>query len=637
MAEHRQPPLHAENGIISPGSSTIHAHTPPAPPPTSAAAQQAQGLPCYIQPLPASLSPADIEYLTKKGALTLPDNELQCELLRKYLQYIHPLMPVLDLAAFLSPIARCDGSSLVSLLIFQAAMFASVAFIDLEYLTARGYPNRRAARSIFFDRARLLYDLNCETNRVAILQALLLMTYWYEKPEDEKETWHWTGIALSQAQIQGIHRNPDGFNITPEMKSLRKRIWWSLFVRDRLLALGIRRPARVRSGDFDVPMLTLEDCEMAPFDDGLLGYLGPLPVATDPPNKRSIYLCFIELAKLCVHIGDILFTQYSILSNPSFGAEENVAMMVIPRKSAEQMQELAKSDLRLEDWLDNLDPACRYKVGESQAEGEQNGSYLVLRLHQAMLYMIYLTATAILHRPRALQSSPDPGDNGVHMRLSRKKVTQAAAGITEVVHDLYKENQLRFACTSTVPALISSTLIHLVDIRSSREEARYTSIGRFYQCWQALQYLRDMYASAEHATWFLEAVIQKANVNIPMLMLKPRTERFPAKLSTAPVDPQGLESRVSALAGANSLTGAFGGRYAPVAGANTDVVGQTVSSPAWASPVHFIPGAQDSFAQLQMEDVMPGDLPSASWGGFDTEDNILDALLRFNTDPSCVL
>lgn len=545
-------------------------------------------------------------------------------------------MPVLDLAAFLSPISRCDGSELVSLLIFQAVMFASIAFIDLEYLTVRGYPNRRAARSIFFDRARLLYDLNCETDRVAILQALLLMTYWYEKPEDEKETWHWTGIALSQAQIQGIHRNPDGFNITPEMKSLRKRIWWSLFVRDRLLALGIRRPARVRSGDFDVPMLTLEDCEMASFDDSLLSYLGPLPVATDASAKRSIYLCFIELAKLCVHIGDILFTQYSILSNPTFGAEENVAMMVIPRKSVEQMQEMEKADFHLEDWLQNLDPACQYKIGKSQDERDRNGSYMILRLHQAMLYMIYLTTTAVLHRPRALQSDPGPGDNRVNMRLSRRKVTHAAASITEVVRDLYQENQLRFASTSTVPALISSTLIHLVDIRSSRDEARYISIGRFYQCWQALQYLRDMYASAEHATWFLEAVIQKSKVNIPMFMLKRGIERLPSALANAPAGLQGLESAGSAVAGANSPKGAFGSRNGPTAGPNIDVGGQIMGSPAWASPARFQTSAQDSFPQLEMDDIMPGDLPSGAWAEFDTEDSILEALLRFNTDPSQV-
>jgi hypothetical protein len=595
----------------------------------------------YIKPLSEDLKPEDIEYLAKKGALTIPDDEFQRELIRTYLQYIHPLMPVLDLMAFLNPVTRRDGS-VVSLLIFQAVTFASVAFVDLEYLTVRGYSSRRAARSIFFDRVRLLYDLNCETDRIAILQALLLMTYWYERPEDEKETWHWTGIALSQAQIQGIHRNPDGFNITPAMKSLRKRIWWSLFVRDRLLALGIRRPARVRPGDFDVPMLTLEDCEMEPFDDCVQSFLAPMPSAQDPPRSVKIYSCFLELAKLCVHIGDILFTQYTILSNPSCGTEENIALMVMPQESDEQRQAMEEIDLKLEDWQRSLDPGCRYIVGQSHTAE----SYRVLSLHQAMLHMMYLTAMAILHRPRALASGSTLTDSEVPVRLSKDKVTFAAAGITEVVHDLYHDNQLRFASTSTIPALISATLIHLIDIPSSRDEVRYACIGRFYQCWQALQYLRDMYGSAEHALWFLEAVIQKAKVDIPMFMLKPRIERFPTKLGDAPYDSPGREPAGTSAMAANSLL--YENRYALTAAGNSNVVDQVRGNSTQASLPnaqsafalgHLTPGSfpESSFAHMQMDEAMPGHLPHEGWNGFDTEDNILAELVRFNADPYFVL
>ncbi|EXJ71211.1 uncharacterized protein A1O5_06205 [Cladophialophora psammophila CBS 110553] len=643
-----QPPPPVENRIISCRSSIaspVATTTDPSPPSVE---QQAQGLPSYIRPLSAHLKPEDIEYLTKKGALTVPDDQLQCELLRKYIQYVHGFMPILELSAFISPIARRDGSAPVSLLLLQAVMFVSVAFVDLEYLMARGYESRRSARKIFFERVRLLYDLDCETDRTALLQALLLMTYWYERPEDEKETWYWTGVALSQAQVLGIHRNPDYLDVSPAVKRLRKRIWWSCFIRDRLLALGIRRPARIRSDDFNVPMLTLDDFEMAPFNDDLLRYLGPLPMADDVPATRIMSIACIELAQLCVHIGNILFTQYSVLGNPTCGSEENMAMMVMPRKSAEQMNEMAKCDLNLRGWLQSLDPACRYKIGHppvgKEQENQQNASRRILRVHLALLYMIYLTATAVLHRPRALRPISNSVENRVDMLLSSDKVTDAAVGITEIMYDLYYANQLRYASTSTIPALVSATLIHLIDIRSCGEEARYTSIGRFYQCWQALQYLREMYASADHAVWFLEAVIQKANVHIPMLnvaplpanarpLLKPGGHRFPTRFTSASVDPPGVESAGPPVMSANKHTTSLNFGNTPTDTTNTDISGSTVCNPRQGFAMALPSSTGGCFLDPDMEDTINVDSHDGTWTEFDVEDDLLQALVQFDADP----
>jgi hypothetical protein len=64
-------------------------------------------------------------------------------------------MPLLDLKDFLDPIEKDDGSSPVSLLLFQAVMFAASAYIDMRFLHAQGFDNRKAARKLFFQRARV--------------------------------------------------------------------------------------------------------------------------------------------------------------------------------------------------------------------------------------------------------------------------------------------------------------------------------------------------------------------------------------------------------------------------------------------------------------------------------------------------
>lgn len=573
--------------------------------------QKGQGIPVYIQPLSARLKPVDIEYISKKGALAIPDDELQAELIRKYVECVYAFMPTLDLRAFLSPIVRRDAGAAVSLLVFQAVMFAGSAFIDIDYITSRGYPDRRSMRKEFFERTRLLYDQDCEHDRISRLQALLLMTYWHEKADDEKETWYWTGIALSLAQVLGMHRNPDYLDITPELKRVRKRIWWSCFVRDRLLAIGIRRPARIRMEDFDVPMLTLDDIAMEPLDDDILRYLAHLPIADDHPTKKSMALCFLELIQLCTHIGDILSTQYSTLGNPARGPEENVTMMVMPRRSPKQEREMGRCDRNLEDWLENLNLACRYNSNPK----EPSLSRRLLHLHQAQLYMIYLTAIEILHRPQALRSSSHSTETEINPSLSREHVTKAAARITQVVYDLQKGNQLRFASTSAIPALLSATLIHLIDIRYADQDSRYASIGRFYQCWQALQSLREIYASADYGVCFLEAVIQKTNIHIPML------SRYSFAASTEP-------SRKSGVPISQKVTNVA------VELQDLDSMSQLVaSSNPLMTPLTFPSGVVSSLSQSNTADATAVDLQDA-WTGIDTEENLLQALINFDTSPT---
>jgi hypothetical protein len=96
-------------------------------------------LPAYIKPLPSRFGNDDITYLQNKGALAVPDRELRNELLRSYAEYMHPFMPLLDLHRFVRIIDQNDGVQQVSLLLFQAVMFAGIATVELRFLEAAGH------------------------------------------------------------------------------------------------------------------------------------------------------------------------------------------------------------------------------------------------------------------------------------------------------------------------------------------------------------------------------------------------------------------------------------------------------------------------------------------------------------------
>ncbi len=98
----------------------------------------------------------DIQYLWKKGALTIPDVAFRNALLQAYVEYVYPYMPLIELHDFLRIVDRNDGETgKISLVLFQAVMFAGTAFVDKAYLTAAGYSTRKAARKAFYQKARV--------------------------------------------------------------------------------------------------------------------------------------------------------------------------------------------------------------------------------------------------------------------------------------------------------------------------------------------------------------------------------------------------------------------------------------------------------------------------------------------------
>lgn len=118
-------------------------------------------LPAFVRALPSKIATDDVNYLHIKGALTLPNITLQNALLKSYVEYVHPYMPLMDLHEFLSIVNRRDGlNGQTSLFLYQAVMFSATAFVDMKHLREAGYSTRKAARKAFFQKTRVRFTSN---------------------------------------------------------------------------------------------------------------------------------------------------------------------------------------------------------------------------------------------------------------------------------------------------------------------------------------------------------------------------------------------------------------------------------------------------------------------------------------------
>ncbi|OAP55591.1 hypothetical protein AYL99_10564 [Fonsecaea erecta] len=472
-------------------------------------------LPDFVKAISPQLSSDDIDYLVRKGALDVPQAELLDAIIRSYFQYFHWFMPLLDQHVLLS----CTGGHwrpgmpTISILVLQAVMFIGVTFVDEQHLHKGGFESRRAARRSFYERVRLLYELDVEENRIPIIQATLLMSFWNETPGDNKGGWHFLGIAISLALTIGLHRKQT-FSNPSVKKHLSKRIWWSCYMRDRMLALGMSRPLRINDVDFSTPLLELEDFELQNnTPDSVLHQV------LEPECQQSLAEMCITMAKLCVQIGMVINLHYSILPSDSYDhSVEDPTGRTTPilylRSEPRELELVRRCDQSLQGWFDNRPISAIFQPPRSKDIVE---SAAVVMAHQAFLQVCFCGTLSALHRPQVYLDKPD-AKNVIQREESRERsrsrveeATTEMAKINYHIHKLHLGYSLPpTAATLEIPILIT----HLKHIQSKENRNLETCLQSILYCVKVWEEMQDLYVGVDLVLKFAADLIKRANINM---------------------------------------------------------------------------------------------------------------------------
>jgi len=357
------------------------------------------------------------------------------------------------------------------------------------------------------------------------------MTYWSD-PENspQQDIWDWIGVCNTQAHSIGLNTDPASSDMDIQTRRLRTRIWWCMYSRDRLIAMGMRRPLQVNEGTSSVPMLRMEDFDFEPFSPSAVG-LFRCRQLEDVSHQKRLATMFIEKAKLCQCIGRVLFAQYAP-SQRQFGATDRTTVTLIPRQASES--EFTRCTQKLDSWLNSLPRDAQF-IPQSKTDfgdGED-----VLLLHGAMLRMLFHATTSALHRPWAALSK-DQSKSRIEMRnIARSKMHDAAAGITHIIQGLNQLNLTRFMPQSGVTVILPAAVAHLSNSMSDNPAVRESSISNFHRCIQVLHCLKDIYPAANIEFANLEAAtkMQSSNCNsntffqIMQYNFAPSTSPIPTK------------------------------------------------------------------------------------------------------------
>ncbi|KAH7029587.1 major facilitator superfamily domain-containing protein [Microdochium trichocladiopsis] len=279
------------------------------------------------------------------------DEELQQSFSETYWENCYAWCPVIDRERLFDDVANSQ------LLAYALALASS-------HIQPPLVPHEGPAT--YYKKARELLYGDEEPDKLTELRAIALFYWWAPRAPTiahRHSSWWWTSVIIRQAQQMSLHREPRPDHAIADQYelSLRRRVWWTAFARERLTALCQSKPCIIDPADCNILEPTLAD------------------FARDAGSQKKGSI-FIHWVRLCAIIGDIA------------KALSRTAQSSPPRPFPHDLRQ------RLIDWIQSLPPALQLPIGSARTVSFDRD------VHQ--LHLPYLTTIIVLHLQRSAHALP---------------------------------------------------------------------------------------------------------------------------------------------------------------------------------------------------------------------------------------
>ncbi|KAH6879525.1 fungal-specific transcription factor domain-containing protein [Thelonectria olida] len=440
----------------------------------------------------------DIAYLRGCGCTQLLPKPVLDELVRAFFLHVHPIVPLLDEAAFWDLYSgRCGiDAKKISLLVFQAILFASCNFITETVSESLGFSSPRSAAASFYKRAKLLHDFETESCPVDIAQAAILLTFWpghFGSAQTRPNT-AWLTVAITNAQSAQAHRMFDGFADSPYLristptKRCLRRLWWCCIFRDRSLALGLRRTVQIQAS---YPPLEQED------------FRGEMEASLvySSDTKQQLFQILVHVSKLFTLLTDLL--QMTSLSEDGLRRQHTM--------NSGHLCTLDECDAHLHSWYQEAVERFQNSVTE---KGPKEQPVL---LYTNLMFIYYFTSKLVLHRQEILIGLYLSGwAEGLPPTLHGKnlQVREAAIGLIEHLTEPAQRGFVHCFPISVVAFAAAPLTMHIIEAKllsSSPGQTKSTSNQlRLYTLIQVMRQHRPRAFAVEAMSSLIRRVVDIA-------------------------------------------------------------------------------------------------------------------------------
>lgn len=341
-----------------------------------------------------------------------------------FFRFVYPYFPILSKSEFYST-GSLSPSLLHTLpLSLLSAMYATaLPFMIYDDLLATTLVHSPPPAHQLLRISWISVTQELHTPRLATLQACLLLLQRAPTNRYTTDTpWKTSlvGWTVSLAQILGLTRECGDWTSIPSWEmSLRKRLWYAVYIMDKWASLGAGMPSHIRIEDWDVLPITDNDIEPPSQEQNQTAIPGFLE-----PEEEGHH--FRLLSELTVILSDIMDSYYSLRATQRTSKDFTLSLDIArPLRS------------RLKSWNDSLPPALALR------HADRVDSRGVARLSgNPSLSLAYIVATMTLFRallrPLENLTSVEEEDHGIvgSRHAVRAGAKECAKEVVEFVENL---------------------------------------------------------------------------------------------------------------------------------------------------------------------------------------------------------
>ncbi|CEP19040.1 hypothetical protein [Parasitella parasitica] len=430
--------------------------------------------------------------------LELPPKDLSEHLISLYFTHFYPVLPM-----FFKKRLVCSASPLepVSPLLLNA-IYAIASRVSSDERVRSDPHASDTAGDMFYERAKCLLDDYYDTPKISTVQALLLMASHQQGAMKSARAWLYSGMAFRMAQDLGLNRNCDHWNISPEERERRKRVFWCCYIVDRVTSAIYGRSSNFEEKDCDVPFPAVDDDEP----------IAATAAAQDSSSRPPIRLLqvFTQNIKICDILGHVLQNIYYVR------AKHHTDSHYIDRILTTLHRQLLQ-------WHSNLPVALQYKLPNTQiGEKGPDPPSAICQLH-----LTYYTTMILLHR----SFIPGPTQSRLPISLPSYKICESAAtSVLDIVNIMLGENHLRFVHNFSVFFVFTAGIIFIKVASSADPNRAFDAKININRIMRALDELEVTWMNAARCCNILGELAGLRDIKL-------ESDKYVPKLDSKPIPP----------------------------------------------------------------------------------------------------
>ncbi|KAF4781001.1 fungal specific transcription factor domain-containing protein [Colletotrichum scovillei] len=356
-----------------------------------------------------------------------PNRHITDAMIDAYFRLYHVSYPIIHEATFRAQYAgvipRPSGDCWLVLAYTVAAIGVYTTAANLDNLDTSLFAQARSILSFNF----------LEVGNLTLVQALTLISNYQQKRDKPNSGYNYLGLAVRMAMGLGLHKEFQGWNISPLNMEIRRRVWWSLCVFDVGATITFSRPS----------VWPYEGVEVS------------LPLNVDDKSLTAISKSYPpETDGITPYTAVRTQASFHIATTPIY-----TRVISKPLPSPDEMLRLDE-DL-LDPWLASVpsyfSSTSRVPPKYALAHAVMNWRYRNLRI---IMYRPFVIRRALRARDRRPDDSPD------NVRAFEKCLAEAKATITSISEFWQRNEHNRLGAWYALYFLFQAALIPCICLRN---------------------------------------------------------------------------------------------------------------------------------------------------------------------------